>query len=660
MATISSLGVGTNGLDSEAIVTKLVALEKAPLTALQTQATLEKAKISSFGQIQSQFSALADVAARIASTTGWSSRVASSSNTAAATMTATADAAATSFTLDVDALAKEQSISSASVALGSLVGAGTLTFRTGTWSGGLSDAGATNADIAAKDALVTSTAAAATAANTAATNAAATASSAASAASSALADDNTAASDLASAAVSPEQSTYASAYADWVAAIAANDHSTPALQAAENAALAAKNNAYNAMTGAEQTAANNITATADATDASALKGVAVTTAAASAAATAAATAADAAAAAAVSAAAAARSTFAAGSGSADVAISVTASDTVTTLAAKINASSAGVVATVFKDGTGERLLLRSKSTGADAGFRVQVSDTDGVNTDNAGLSRFAYDPQTAAFGMASSGIPAQNGQDAKVRINGLAVTSKTNTLTDNIPGVTITLTATTTTGYGTVSESKAPVTMAIREDVTPAVKNVQDFITAYNTLAASLADMTKYDAATKTPAIFQGDSAIVGLQSILRSIVGSVSTGSTYQRLSDVGIERQLDGSLSLNTTKLSTAANNGTELQKLFTTNNSNTQTNGFAVKFKELAQGVLASGGSVANKAKSLQKELDRNATEQTRVNDRAAVVEARLRKQYTALDTKMASLTALSTYVNQQVTTWNKSTS
>jgi flagellar hook-associated protein 2 len=58
-------------------------------------------------------------------------------------------------------------------------------------------------------------------------------------------------------------------------------------------------------------------------------------------------------------------------------------------------------------------------------------------------------------------------------------------------------------------------------------------------------------------------------------------------------------------------------------------------------------------------LQKNLATNATEQTRVNDRAAAVEARLRKQYTALDTKMAGLSALNAYVAQQVTTWNKST-
>jgi flagellar hook-associated protein 2 len=368
------------------------------------------------------------------------------------------------------------------------------------------------------------------------------------------------------------------------------------------------------------------------------------------------------AAAASAASAATKPSFAAASGSADVSITVDASDTVATLAAKINSSSAGLVATVFKDGTGERLLLRSKDTGEAAGFRVQVSGTGGHDTDNTGLSRLAYDPQTAAFGMASAGIPVQWGQDAKARINGLAVTSKTNTLTDNIPGVTISLTATTTQHYNNVggTETKSPITMAIREDVTPAVKNVNDFVTAYNALNKTLADLTKYDAGTKTASLFQADSSILGLQSVLRNMLGSISTAGTYQRLSDIGMERQLDGSLSINTAKLSTAANNGTELQKLFTTDNSNALTNGFALKFAALGKGLLAAGGAVTNKATALQSVLDRNAKDQTKVNDRATAVETRLRKTYTALDTKMASLTALNSYVAQQVATWNKSSS
>ena len=262
--------------------------------------------------------------------------------------------------------------------------------------------------------------------------------------------------------------------------------------------------------------------------------------------------------------------------------------------------------------------------------------------------------------MASVGQTIQEGSDAKARINGLAVTSSTNTLTNNVPGVTINLVATTTTGYGTTSEVKSPATMSVSEDVTVAVKNIGDFIKAYNDLNTSLVDLTKYDATTQTGALFQGDSSIVGLQSILRSMVGSTSTGSsTYKRLSDVGVELQRDGSLTLNTVKLGVAANDGTELLKMFSTDNKNPLTNGIGVKFKDLSHGVLATGGSVVNKAAALQTALTRNGVEQTKVNDHVTAYEARLRKQYTALDAQMAKLTALNSYVAQQVTTWNKST-
>jgi flagellar hook-associated protein 2 len=126
-----------------------------------------------------------------------------------------------------------------------------------------------------------------------------------------------------------------------------------------------------------------------------------------------------------------------------------------------------------------------------------------------------------------------------------------------------------------------------------------------------------------------------------------------------VGLERQLDGSLNINTAKLSTAANNGTTLQQLFTNNNNDPLTNGFALKFRDFGKGVATSGGSVQTKAAALQKTLDLNTASQTKVKEHATLFEARLRKQYSALDAQMASLNALNAYVTQQVATWNKST-
>lgn len=330
-----------------------------------------------------------------------------------------------------------------------------------------------------------------------------------------------------------------------------------------------------------------------------------------------------------------------------------ADDTLSAIATKINAANGGVVASVFNDGTNERLLVQSKDTGAAAGFRLQSAEP--------ALAVLVFDPENSPLsGMAAAGIPVQYAQDAKARINGLAVTSATNTLTDNLPGVTIKLTTATTTGFGTLAEVRSPLTMKVSEDVTPAVKNVNDFVAAYNTLNKSLTDLTKYVSSTKTAGLFQGDSSVVGLQNVLRNMLGSTSLGASSQRLSDIGLERQLDGSLKINTDKLSVVANRGTDLQKLFTANNNDPLTNGFALKLRDLGRGVLAAGGAVASKAVALQSNLDKNAQEQTKVNDRAALFETRLRKQYSSLDAQMARLNALNAYVTQQVTAWNRSTS
>jgi flagellar hook-associated protein 2 len=342
--------------------------------------------------------------------------------------------------------------------------------------------------------------------------------------------------------------------------------------------------------------------------------------------------------------------FAPGTSSA-VDIAVVAGDSLDALASKINKAGIGVAATVFNDGTNQRLLLSSKNTGAAAGFRVQSSET--------GLQGFVFDPQASpSVGMAAAGVPVQYGADAKLRISGLPATSPTNTVSNAIVGVSIDLLAVTTTDYGLGTEVRKPATVTVSENVKSAVKNVQDLITAYNKINSALSDLVKYDAENKSAGLFQGDSTVVGLQSVLRGIVSSTSLGASAQYLADVGVERARDGSLSMNTNKLSTAANNGT-LQKLFTNNNGNALTNGFALKLRDFGKGLIASGGAVANKTEALAGSLKKNTQDQNKVTDRATAVEARLRKQYTALDTKMASLNALNAYVSQQVTTWNKST-
>ena len=130
--------------------------------------------------------------------------------------------------------------------------------------------------------------------------------------------------------------------------------------------------------------------------------------------------------------------FEAGGASA-VDVEVGADDSLSTIASKINDARAGVSATVLRDASGERLLIRSDNTGEVNGFRIQVSDDDGDDTDNSGLSRLAFDPG-AATGMTLS----QAGTDAQLTINNVAVSSPSNTLADSLPGLTLTLSKETT------------------------------------------------------------------------------------------------------------------------------------------------------------------------------------------------------------------------
>jgi flagellar hook-associated protein 2 len=320
-----------------------------------------------------------------------------------------------------------------------------------------------------------------------------------------------------------------------------------------------------------------------------------------------------------------------------VPISVVAGDTVSDIANKINSASAGVTATVLRDGANERLVIRSSTTGTASGFRLNEP----------------ADPGIAALGLTNpSDVGSFSGQtalDAKVNINGVDVVSGSNKMVDVIPGVTLQLNQVTT----------APAEVTIETDLEVVQKNIQTFVDAYNALNTTISDATKYTAATKTAGPLQGDATTLGLQSALRSMLGSGSVGSTFSRLSDVGLERQTDGSLKINTTKLTAAQQDLPNLKTLFTADNNDATTNGFGIKVRDFARAMVAFDGQVSNKSTALQASIDRNSAEQERVNDRASRVETQLYKQYSALDAQMAQLNGLSSFVTAQLAVWNKST-
>lgn len=333
-----------------------------------------------------------------------------------------------------------------------------------------------------------------------------------------------------------------------------------------------------------------------------------------------------------------QSAFTAKSGSSEIEISIGAGDTLAQIRDKINNTSGlDVRASIVNDASGSRLVLQSKTTGVENGFRVQVSDDDGNDGDNTGLSRLAFDPA----GGSTAAALTQAGRNASATINGLAVESASNTLSDVVDGVSLTLNKVTT---GTVDVSIGRDTAAMR-------KAVDSFVTAYNDLNKLLRDQTKYDAASKTAGTLQGDrTAISILNQVRQAMSGSTSASTAFSRLSDLGLQIQTDGSIKTTGSKLDAAIANTTEISKFFTAGGSTTGSTGMAVQLRQLTDALLGTDGSISTRQEGLRSLKTANGKSQTAMEERVALTEKRLLAQYQQLDANMAKLSQLQGFVSK----------
>ena len=318
-------------------------------------------------------------------------------------------------------------------------------------------------------------------------------------------------------------------------------------------------------------------------------------------------------------------------------IAIESSDTLTKIATKINEAGMGIQASIVTNVDGqERLMLRSKETGTDKAFTVDLSAAP------------AAPAALAVLGQTTT----QTAKNAKVELNGMEVESSTNTFANTIPGMSFTVSEVTSTA----------ATLNVKADTEAMKKNIQEFVDTYNELNDLLTQSTKYVEESKTAGVLQGDSATVSLQNSLRMLTQGIS-GSTggLTRLAEIGIQMQEGGKLSTDTTKLDKALTNLEGLKGLFANKaDALGQGGGIAVNFKNFTDKLLSFDGTLNTKTDSLERTLKSNSAEQTKVNTRADTLEKRLYAQYSALDTKMASLNALNAYVSQMVTTWNKAKS
>jgi flagellar hook-associated protein 2 len=348
-------------------------------------------------------------------------------------------------------------------------------------------------------------------------------------------------------------------------------------------------------------------------------------------------------------------TFANQAGSAAVPITIGPGDTsLSSIRDKINAANAGISASIITDSNGSRLSLRSTTTGAANGFQIAATETTDDSNPATGLSALNFDAST---GSTTSQLTLnQFAANAKATVNGISIVSATNKLSNISDGLSLTL----------LKKSDTPIDVSVAPDTGSMQKAITDFVTAYSQLQSYISLETKYDAGTAVAAgtarqdgPLTGDPSVIGFQNQLRAIVNTTSSTSTmFARLSDIGIAVQADGTLQVaNNTKLTSAMSNPGELAKLFTTTGTTPENTGIAVRFATMAENAVTVDGALYSRADGLRGELSRNSKQQDDMQTHLDATQARLTAQYQALDTTMSQMSALSSYVSQQVTMMEK---
>jgi flagellar hook-associated protein 2 len=318
-------------------------------------------------------------------------------------------------------------------------------------------------------------------------------------------------------------------------------------------------------------------------------------------------------------------------GSSTMNLAVSATDTLATIATAINNSTSnpGVTATIVNGVNGQQLMLSSSKTGVANGFTVSANATS-----SSGLTDLANTLNTPGSNEA---------QDAKLTVDGIAVTSATNTVTGMMDGVTLNLTGTGTN------------TLTVAQDNTAATNAIQGLVDAYNSYVSTVSSLSSYDSSTGTAGVLLGDTTLTSVQRSIASVLSNSVKGNSIGTLANLGITRNADGTLALDTDKLASAfQSNPSAVKNLFV------GTNGYATNLNTAINAYTSSGGIIGTRMDSLNNTLTQLSQQQTALNNRMATYQTQLQQQYTALDTLMSSLNNTSSYLTTALAQLNNSNS
>jgi flagellar hook-associated protein 2 len=316
------------------------------------------------------------------------------------------------------------------------------------------------------------------------------------------------------------------------------------------------------------------------------------------------------------------------------ATSVTIDATNNTLAGlkdAINNSGAAVTASIVNVSSGSTpqysLVVQGKNTG--------IANDVTIASSLAGGS----DPFTGG------GTVVQAAADAQFSVNGLSLSRSSNTISDAIPGVTLSL----------LKDGGASSSVTVASDTATIKSNIKKFVDAYNAVAKIASDQFSLDPTTGRQGALAGESVMRSVVSRLRSALAVAGANDTGPRtLSDIGISFQRDGSLAVDDAKLSSALeSNLTAVSKLFLS-----AQDGIGKRIPKAVDSFIATGiGSLSSRVDGLGKAITDIDTKIASEEKRIATYQQNLTDQFSSLEKLVSGLQTQSQYLTGLTSTTNR---
>jgi flagellar hook-associated protein 2 len=264
-------------------------------------------------------------------------------------------------------------------------------------------------------------------------------------------------------------------------------------------------------------------------------------------------------------------TITTGSG-ASTTVTADGTQTLSQVAAQINTDNVGVTARVVTDATGSRLAIVANSPGSTANFAVTTG--------------------TSGFGFTQ----AAAGTNASLTVDGISISSATNTVSGAISGLTLNLLG-AAPGVG--------VSLAVAPDTSQAASAINQFVSDYNQLITDLTTQFTFNGTSE--GVVASDSVVRNLQSAALGAISytySPASGSTtVPNLTSLGISVGNDGKLTVDSGTLqNTLQSNFSDVQNFF----QGTALNGFANSLdQQLTSFISPSDGAFTVDLQSISSE-------------------------------------------------------